>query len=895
MAALTVFLAAPGLADGVLAALTDLSAAGLVEPFHWVSRPAESAPPPSLLRVDSGRQSDVTIQQIVAGERADVVRVCALVPLTGDDTPLTLQQERFTADLLASTFASARTVRLRCGLVVPGMPPSTATAAVDGWHNVTIAPEDSRGPDMGRLQLPPGASRAVIGRHTAPVVAALLGLWSGLDHHPLDDAPVPPGQVIRLARSFYRRVDTGDAEATLRNRLLAQDGRLPLPSDQSSPVVYVHDVGLATSTMAERLWHKHAAILKGPRREYDAARAAEKIGAWQALKMFFGFLWAAIKNAPAAWYQRMVDSVSTGIASTVNKAVFGSDSAYEVVVNGRTARGERAEWSDIPAATAQLTGSLGAPDDAGGHRARSDLSGVWQDYGRAAMTLADAGARGGDLPPVQVGSNRGVLADAATVVPGRAQRFTDIPGAIAASVRTDGVDATDPLGIINLRHKLGELERTPENGLQARATINAMDAWQRQNANSFGVAVGRRLATAFADVFGEVQRLFNALSTAPEPPPEPGRNNRLARWIQVTLLVWVLLSAVLGYVVYRDLLKWWWAVLIAVFALLLGIGLCCRAFLRSQQELFQLMNKRRALMNRREVDLENLRTALRDLNRLSQAYGEYLCWSRALGAFLAAPLGPDVQQARATLRVSWGLPLTTAVGYAGPPTNEIDNAVEYLRRELFGPNWLSPAWEHLITSADPTVAGGREVIAENSPLWREPGYGSRSLLDRWSSDLFTGARVSTGADAAWQRAQLALRGPMAQLAETLAGRVEVPGAQTVSRDQFLAELDRPAGSSTGGFDRALLSDTAVINDAGAVVTDARLTRPIGIGVVAVVTQLTEGLSLDYLKLGAGSTDPEQTWTGTVPTQSFDTGSPTTATTPPADEFRPPPLGGGFHV
>lgn len=896
MVALTVFLAPTGVADAVFSALADLSAAGLIEPFHWARDPSASGPPQTLLRVSAGRQSDITMQQIVAGERADVVRVCVVVPLTGEDPVLALEQEQFIAELLATTFRTARIVRVRVGIAVPSAQASRAAhPAVEGWHNIVIAPEDGRGPDMGHLQLPPNASNAVMGRHAAPIFAGLLGLWSGVNHRPLDEVPPPPGQVCRLARSYYRKVDTSEAEAGVRRELLSHDGVLPLPTDQRSPVGYVHDVARASGTMAEQFWHKYASVLKGPRREAESGAGPERIGLWAALKMFIGFLWAAIKNAPAAWYQSMVDSVSTGIAATVNKAVFGSDSAYEVVVNGRTPKGERADWADIAAATSTLSGALGSPDDAGGHTARSDLSGVWQDYSRAAMTLADAGARSNDLPPVQVGANRGVLGQAAKVVPGPAQRFTAIPGVVAASVQIAGVDATDPLGVVNLRHKLSDLEGTTEHGRQARATLNALDGWQRETADSFGVAVGRRLADAFADRYDEVRNLLSRLNAAPAVPAEPGRNTKQARWIQVVIVLLVLLSSALGYLAYREMLVWWWAVLIAVGAALLGFGLTFVAFMRDKQELFQLMNKRRLLLNQREVDLQNLRTALRDLNRLSQAYSEFLCWSRALGAFLAAPLGPDNYEARATLRVSWGLPLSTAVGYATPPEAEIDNAVGHLRRELFGVGWLGAVWEELVMAADPTPGDDREATVQDSALWHQPGRDSGSVLDRWSAELFSGQRTSTGAEATWRRAQRALHGSMAQLAESLVHRVEVPGAQAVTRDQFLAELDRPAGgsSATGSFDRSLLTDTAVITGAGAVATDIRHTAVDGVGVIAAATQLSGGMGLDYLNLGERAANAPAEWTGSVPAPTFEVDHRQSIGELPADQFRPPQAGGGF--
>ncbi|MFG1929943.1 hypothetical protein ACGFK1_04720 [Mycobacterium sp. NPDC048908] len=896
MPASTVLLAPSGVADGVLGVLTDLSAAGLVGPFIWITDPSDAAPPQVLTRVEGGRSADVTLQQIVTAHNIDVMRVCVIVPMVGFDTPLTLGQERFIADLLASSTGASHTVRVRALLARPGMSaPAGVKVAVDGWHNLLIAPEDRPGPGLGHVRLAADDAAAEIGRYAAPVLAGALGLWSDLDHAPLDHSPVMPGEVVRMTRSFYRKLDTAQAESGLRRQLLSQDGTLPLPSDQRAQVVYVTDVSLAATTMADKFWQKHAAVLKGPRRTYERAPAAQKIGLGAALKLFFGFMWAAIKNAPAAWYAAMVNSVSTGIAATMNKTIFGgAESAYEVVINGRTARGERAEWSDIASASSQLSGVLAGQPDGGQHSARSDLSAVWQDYSRAAMTLADAGVRSAELPPVQIGVNRGIIGRAAEVVPGPSEKFTDIPGIIAANVEVDSLDATDPLGLMSLRHKLTDLERTPEHGLQARETLNNLEAWQRRYATSFGVVVGRRLADAFASVYGEVQKLLQKLSNAPELPPEPDASNKkLARWIQFTLILMLLVTAAVVYFAVAGHLKWLYAVVIALATYLISLILCVRAFIHNQRELFQLLNRRKAILDERAVDEENLRTALRDLNRLSQGYGEYLAWSRALGAFLAAPLGPDTQYSQDALRLSWGLPLSTAVGYAAPADTDLATTVGYLRRDLFNLGWLSGAWEHLVVTALPSPPGSRELTADSSPLWIHSGRGSGSVLDAWSSALFSGSVTSTGADVTWRRALQNLTGSMAQLIDSLVSHVQQPGGSTVARAEFLAEIDRPAPPpSTYRFDSSLLTDVAITHGAAAVMADERDVNKAGVGIVCVATQFSDAIPVDYIK--SGPDGAPASWSAPMPAAPRESLRQQNGdVTGPGQPYIPPEPGGGF--
>ncbi|TRW86209.1 hypothetical protein FK535_06980 [Mycolicibacterium sp. 018/SC-01/001] len=883
MTGLTIILTPEGIAEGVVAALCDLSAADLVDPFLWVVNPNPSAGPMLFKRVSQGRMFDVTLQEVIAVEQADLLRVCVLVPLVGDIPPLTLEQERATAETLGVSLRPARTVRVRLLLPRPGthLPP-TARVAVDGWHNIVIAPEDGRGPGLGAVRLGAQVTTAEVGRHAAPVVAGVMGLWSRLDHAPIDAAAVVPGEVIRLARSFYRKLDTGEAEQDLRAQLLSQDGTLPLPSDARSPVVYVNDVPLATQSMSDAFWRKHAGVLRGPRRNPEQAAARQQVGARQALAQFISFMWAAIKNAPGAWYQAMVNSVSAGIAGTINRTVFGGvDSAYEVVFNGRTPRGELAGWLEIGTASGQLSGALADSNDTTRHNARVDLSGVWQDYARAAMTLGDAGARSTDLPPVQIGVNRGIIVTSADIVPGPADRFTDVPGIIAASVQIDSVDATDPLGTDDLRDRLRELEREkPDQALPARETLTALQGWRDKHDGSFGVLVGRRIGDAFATTFAEVKQLLRDLATPTNLPSEPDDGNKkLARWVQITTVLMLVVAGAAIWLVVERKAQWYWALAIVLIIYLISFLLIFRAYYTAQRELFHLLHRRRTILDKRAVDEDNLRSALRDLNRLAQAYGEYLAWSRALGAFLAAPLGPDSQRRRQLLQIRWGLPLSTAIGYATPDAREIDTTVGYLRRDLFNLGWLSGSWEQLVAAAVPLAPGGRERKADDSPLWPQPGRDSGSALDRWSTALFTGAVTSTGADVKWREALHKLTGSLGQLTDSFVNRVQQPGGPPVTAREFFSQIDTPAPPpGTDEFDGGLLSDFAVTRGSAKVVEDHRKRVQDGVGTICVATQFSDSFPIDFLR--DGNADPS------IPAYGQSDAAP-------ANRYQPPTLGDGF--
>lgn len=884
MSALTVIITPEGNAEGVVAVLTDLSAANLLDPFLWIANPNPAAGLEVYKRVEDGRTIDVTLQDVIAAEQVELLRVVVLVPLVGSDPPLAVETERAVTETLAASLRPARIVRVRLLLARPGTGvPASARVAVDGWHNVVVAPEDGRGPGLGSVRLGARVTAAELGRHAAPVLAGVVGLWSNLDHAPIDGAAVVPGEVVRLARSFYRKLETGEAEQDLRTQLLSQDGTLPLPSDARAPVVYVHDTPLAAQSMSDAFWRKHSGVLRGPRRTPGQQPGRKQVSALEALKQFFGFMWAAIRNAPGVWYQTMVNSVSAGIAGTVNRAVFGgADSAYEVVFNGRTARGQLAGWLEIGDASGQLSGVLADSKEPYRHNARTDLSAVWQDYARAAMTLADAGARSSDLPPVQIGVNRGIVPRSADIVPGPADRFASVPGIVAASVEVDSVDATDALGIDVLRAKLRELEREkPDQALPARETLTALHAWRDSHTDSFGVILGRRIADAFRETYVEAQALLRNLATPADPPPEPDdRNKWLARWVQIATILMLIVTGVAIWLAVAGHLKWYWSLTGALAVYFISFLLMFQAYYKAQQELFHLLHQRRKILDKRAVDEDNLRAALRDLNRLAQAYGDYLSWSRALGAFLAAPLGPDTQRCRQLLQINWGLPLSTSVGYATPAPEELGSTVGYLRRDLFSLGWLSGAWEQLVLVAVPPPPGSRELKVDESPLWPLPGRGSGSALDVWSTALFTGTRTSTGADVAWREALARLTGSMSQLTDSFVNRVQQPGGATVTAEEFFSQIDTPAPPrGTDEFDPGLLTDFAVTRGSAKVIEDYRRRVQDGVGIICVATQFSDAIPVDFLR---GRGEP-------LPAAS----QPMPDGTPPGGEYQPPTLGEGF--
>ena len=97
-------------------------------------------------------------------------------------------------------------VRIRCLLTGPqGCAADLDGSLVEGWHNIIVSPEDSRGPDFGRVPTPEDPSPAALGRTAAPAVAASSAA-TRFDARELEGLPTV------VQRYFRKDADATDAD-----------------------------------------------------------------------------------------------------------------------------------------------------------------------------------------------------------------------------------------------------------------------------------------------------------------------------------------------------------------------------------------------------------------------------------------------------------------------------------------------------------------------------------------------------------------------------------------------------------------------------------------------------------------------------------------------------------
>ncbi len=819
--------------EGVRDVLRDWSAAGLVDHFVWTDGVAATV-------VDAGRATRLPLRRVLTATRADEVVLTVLGAALRGVTPVPRDRVSACESIIDESLGQGMSVtRIRATAVLKGVDLAVPTLATAGWHNVVLAAEEGSIPERGRIVLDHTTHADDVMTHIAASLAGVLGLWAGVDTMLFGSASAPQSPAARLTRSFVRSLDSTRVESELRTAVLTTDSGLPLPR-VSGGSEYIEDDALATSSMSDSYWRVFDWVLRGPR-EQPAMTEVKKVGALEALGMFFSFLVAAVRNAPGRWVASVFRKIKAGAASRVQGAVFGtSDSAYVVVVGGVLPDGRPASWQDLGDAVDTL--AAGVTNTA--HVPHEDLTQLWQAYAAAALTLCDAGERNPAFPPVEIGARKGVLRRREDAVPDASTRFTEVPPHLAAVVGAAEIAPYDTLEADDLEQRLAALASQPGAGVAASTALEELRRWRRKFATSFSVRIGSRLGEALTTVRAEVAGILERLreGAGDDVDDRLARSQRkLARALRILFIVFAVLLALvgilLGFAVVGAALGW-----SLIGGLLLAWFVSSFVlFIRGQATLFRLMRERRELLSRREADEANLRHALRDMRRLVDAYTQFLRWSEVLGVVLADPFGSSSREASSSTPGLAGLPLSVVVGEAQTDAAALDIVAAELRRLAFEPGWLNAVFGTVMRNAHRRL-GGRGIEFREAPdlLFRQLGEGDQSVLPTLTAHL---ARHGVDPDAGDRRwaGSLGLLAEHPSLSEQLLQRVDSAGA-SVAYGEFMGALERSAGGSHQGIeDSSLRPDVRIQAGKTAIATSEPVTVTRGLSRLVLLRQATVGL------------------------------------------------------
>jgi hypothetical protein len=391
-------------------------------------------------------------------------------------------------------------------------------------------------------------------------------------------------------------------------------------------------------------------------------------------------------------------------------------------------------------------------------------------------------------------------------------------------------------------------EGDPLVGVEARTTLTGLRDWSTAHGRSYGHQVGSIMIDAVGRTVREVRELLariKARADAVDISSEiRARQRKLAMLMKIFAGVSIVALGMAGVLIGLGRLSYLWGAIVGTGALLTWAIVSVITFMRGQRDLFQEMAKRQADAAQADADRLNLRTALRDLNRLTNAYGQYLCWSKAIGAMLREPFGPATAEVPDRPLIGHGLPLSVKVGSARPSPDVIANAGLQVRRELFGVGWLSPVWQQLIENAGIGLGALGEDVRDNARrLFADAGEGTGSTLDVWSEHLARGEVTATGSEALWHRAMSSLVAAESTVGRSLSDTVETVtdgDSQVVRIDEFMAGSDSDE-FGVQYFDDELFTDTAAAAGDNRVANNIRSSVRNGLGAVAILTQLSDAI------------------------------------------------------
>lgn len=807
-----VFIAPPSQRP-LLAALADLSSAGLLAPFHWL----ESVPDPGadrafrdplMVGVSEGRTSTIPYSRAVNRYGLATVRLIVVVPVGHPaDDALSATAELHYQGLGITSGAVRQCLRV---LVPWSEDPVPADLGHQGWSNVMLSPESTADPAYsanGWWQSPERvAGAAAVG------LAAQAGICGAVTRTPADERPASGSTYVEVARTFVRVTDASAVEDELRGMVTDVDAHYPLPirGDTRQWVPAYPDPGERVLGAA-RAWHqRHQSALRRPLAQMPA-RAARTMGAWQAITMFFSFLGKALAGAPVDWLRSRIRAAKTTIARSVSATVFGEGSQVRVVVGGVDDTGRPAGWWELAAAAAGAGAAMPEQDfGRAAVAATRDFGALWQDLldGSFAL-LGGSGCENLGLNPYE-----GYVPDRDAVAPaasGGHGRFTIDQNLGDVSAGTT-LNAWDALEIDRVARMLQQVAASQDpRARAAREHLGRLEQWKQSQERRFIPLLGRSLAMTFNKTREDIISISRELRALVDQDPGAAlerRQSALARILRAGLIILLLVILAPLVLALLKAISWKTVAIVSAVALVVWFIVSVLIFVRRQQEVFQILMHAEEREQRIPLLTANLRLAVEDLAAQGAAYSQFDAWAAIATAFLADPLG-ERDMVRTAREHETVLPESLQrVVVEAEPGHVADVAAE-LRSYVFQVGWLREAWEAVRAAVKDDLTPDQRTRLNNRQLnlFTESGA-SGSALRNWADALTAkGVRSTCGADH-WARClellggesgpRLDLHVPMPDGARRLVADyrrdLEAPTSRSVVTD-VLGPMARSGGSA----------------------------------------------------------------------------------------------------
>lgn len=136
------------------------------------------------------------------------------------------------------------------------------------------------------------------------------------------------------------------------------------------------------------------------------------------------------------------------------------------------------------------------------------------------------------------------------------------------------------------------------------------------------------------------------------------------------------------------------------------------AYARARRGVETYLQQATVLQQNVRITAENVNQAVENCNRQIKAYRQLLSWSTLLGRAISRPLGRDTSTDAGVESPSAGLPLSTGIGHATIPEEDLGPLVNTVRSAIFPPHWAGDAFDRLLAD---TAADREHRTGEHSP------------------------------------------------------------------------------------------------------------------------------------------------------------------------------------
>lgn len=743
----SVFIAPPSQRP-ILAALADLSSAGVLAPFHWAEvvpgTGAGASGDPVLVTVREGAATLSRFSQAVRRHGLSTVRLIVVVPVGHPaKDALSAQDELEFHGLGIMSTAVRECTRV---LVPWSDEPLPAELGRQSWHNVMLSPESTGDPAYSPTPWwtdPQGIPAAA-----AVGLAVQGGLCGAVSSTPHQGRANTSSTFVEVTRSFVRITDAHAAEDELRRRVLNLQGRFPRPTRAETGVwltPYPDPAGRVAA--AAQAWlTRHARALRRPMAPV-AQREAEEIGFLQAIGMFFSFMVKAIAGAPGAWLRDQLHSAKAGVAAATSALIFGEGSPVRVVVGGVDSSGTSAGWRDLTSAAKRASAIL--PQELPGSKpsARRDFSALWQDLVFGARALVD----GSGCAELDLATYEGFVEQRDLIAPplDGDGSFT-IPETIGTIGAGTTVHAWDRLEIDRIGSELKMVAEAGEPRSAAAAQLlTRMGRWRADQDQRFIPLIGQHLAKSFTRTRKDVTILSRQLEELARQDPgaqSVAQQRRLARLeslLLIVLLIGLGAAAILGAIKVIS----WSLVAVLVGAAIVGWLLCAvLVFISRQREVFRLIAIARSRDQQLPTLSANLQLALEDLAAQGEAYAQFDRWASIITSFLTDPLGEHLTERTAREHLT-ELPAPMQRVIVRADDDSLADTAADLRAMVFTVGWAGAAWESLRERIKEDLTADQRSLLRSRQLelFSEPAD-QGSALSNWARGLETkGVRSAAGA------------------------------------------------------------------------------------------------------------------------------------------------------